>query len=105
VSAGKLFLNYGATNMAPTLRRGGPISKHINDLGTNKNMVMGPDTKNDCAGEGHQQFTAMLCSGPWLAVRHSAQKPEFEELITEPLSSNGPSPTRFSALFWLSGAM
>jgi hypothetical protein len=25
---------------------------------------MGPKTKNDCAGEGQQQFTALLCTIP-----------------------------------------
>jgi hypothetical protein len=34
-------------------RRGDPTSKHINGLGTNKNLVMCPG----CAGEDHQQFT------------------------------------------------
>jgi hypothetical protein len=27
------------------------ISKHTNGIGTNKNLIMGPETKNDCAGE------------------------------------------------------
>jgi hypothetical protein len=25
-------------------------------------MVMGPETKNDCAGEGQQQITCSVCS-------------------------------------------
>jgi hypothetical protein len=36
-------------------RRGDPISKLINGLATNKNLVMGPvgpETTNYCAGEG-----------------------------------------------------
>jgi hypothetical protein len=41
--------------------RGGPISKHINGLGTNKDLVMGPKTKNNSASEEQQQFTTMLC--------------------------------------------
>jgi hypothetical protein len=44
-------------------RRGDPISKHINGLVKNRNMVpTGPETKSDCAGEGQQHFTALLCS-------------------------------------------
>jgi hypothetical protein len=38
---------------------GGPVSKLIRGLGTNKNVVMGPQTKNDCAGEGRQQITTL----------------------------------------------
>jgi hypothetical protein len=41
-------------------RSKGPISKHIHSLGTNTNLVVGPngpEAKNDCAGEGQQQFT------------------------------------------------
>jgi hypothetical protein len=30
-------------------------------LGKNKNIVMGPKTKNDCAGEGQQQISKLLC--------------------------------------------
>jgi hypothetical protein len=38
-------------------RKGDPISKHINTLAKNKILVMGPETKNDCAGESQQQLT------------------------------------------------
>jgi hypothetical protein len=41
----------------------GPISKHISGLGKNKTMVMGPETKNDCADEGQQQITALSLDG------------------------------------------
>jgi hypothetical protein len=67
VTVDTLVRNYGATNVAPTQtnhtsrQRGGPISKHINGLGRNKNLITGPETKNGCAGECQQQFTAMLC--------------------------------------------
>jgi hypothetical protein len=36
------------------------ISKHVTSLGVNKNLVMGPETKNDCGSEGQQQITALL---------------------------------------------
>jgi hypothetical protein len=39
--------------------RGGPISEHTNGLGKNRNMVMGPKTKNDCAGKSQQQITGL----------------------------------------------
>jgi hypothetical protein len=32
--------------------------KHVSGLGKNKNMVIGPKTKNDCAGKNQQQITA-----------------------------------------------
>jgi hypothetical protein len=34
--------------------------KQTNGLGNNKNMVMGPETKNDCAGKDQQQITVPL---------------------------------------------
>jgi hypothetical protein len=40
-----------------------PVSEHISDLGRTKIwswVPMGPETKNDCAGEGQQQITALL---------------------------------------------
>jgi hypothetical protein len=43
--------------------KGGPISKYVSSLGTNKNMIEGPETKNDCAGEDLQQITSPLWSG------------------------------------------
>lgn len=50
MSAGTLILNYGATNLEPTRKdtplvssQRGPIPKHINGLGGNKNLVVGPD--------------------------------------------------------------
>jgi hypothetical protein len=49
MSEGTLVLNHGATNVAPTqkdkplsLQRGGPISKHITGLETNRILVIGP---------------------------------------------------------------
>jgi hypothetical protein len=40
-------------------RRGAPISEHINGLGKLCSRVpTGPETKNYCSGEGHQQITA-----------------------------------------------
>jgi hypothetical protein len=48
----------------PSSRRGrGPISKHVSGLGTNKVwswVPTGPETKNDCAGEGQEQISALL---------------------------------------------
>lgn len=46
---GRLVPNYGVTNMAPTqknpipplVKDKAPTSKHVNSLGTNKNMCMG----------------------------------------------------------------
>lgn len=41
------------------------ISKHVNDLGKTKILLWvptGPETKNDSAGEGQQQITALLRS-------------------------------------------
>jgi hypothetical protein len=34
----------------------------MNGFGKNKNMATGPETKSGCAGEDHQQFTALVCS-------------------------------------------
>jgi hypothetical protein len=34
-----------------------PHFKRCRSLRMNKNMVMGPETKIDCTGEGQQQFT------------------------------------------------
>jgi hypothetical protein len=52
------------SNETPPLVEGGdPVSKHISGLGTNRILVMdptGPETNNDCAGEGQQQITALL---------------------------------------------
>jgi hypothetical protein len=31
-------------------------------------MVMGPETKNNCAGEGQQQIAALLCRLAFLSV-------------------------------------
>jgi hypothetical protein len=46
----------------PSFRRGGsPIPKHVKSE-RNKNVVMGPETKNYCAGEGQQQFNGLDCS-------------------------------------------
>jgi hypothetical protein len=59
-------------------RKGYPISKHINGLGTNINLFMGltgPETKNDCAGEDQQQFIGLDWTGDsesWIVNR----KPE-----------------------------
>jgi hypothetical protein len=62
--------NYRAVSVAPTQKdqpllssKSDPISQHISGLGTNKNFDMGPDgawNKNDCAGEGQQQYTGPL---------------------------------------------
>jgi hypothetical protein len=56
VSAGTLVRNYGATNMAPD-----PLVEEETPflfLGTSKNRSWrGPETKNDCADEGQQEFT------------------------------------------------
>jgi hypothetical protein len=38
--------------------RQGSISIHVKVLGE-KNTVMGPDTKYDCAGDGQQQYTGL----------------------------------------------
>jgi hypothetical protein len=49
LSAGSTVRNYGATNVEatqtnlPSRRRGGSISKPVNGLGKNKNLIMGPD--------------------------------------------------------------
>jgi hypothetical protein len=47
MSAGTVVLNYRAANVAPTQktsrRRGDRIFKRINDLGTNKNLIVGSD--------------------------------------------------------------
>jgi hypothetical protein len=68
-------------------RRRGPISKHINVLGTKEKMHMGPETKNDCAGEGQH-----------------AETQELEYLISKPLSSNDRlCGSSLTALFRFSG--
>jgi hypothetical protein len=44
-------------------RRGGPTSKHVSDLATNKNNFMGSDgarKHDDCAGEDHQHIISLL---------------------------------------------
>jgi hypothetical protein len=50
VNAGTLVLKYGQQMWGllrkpnpSSRRRGGPMSKHINGVGTNKNLVLGPD--------------------------------------------------------------
>jgi hypothetical protein len=56
---------HGAKNVAITQKdqpllsskRRPPISKHINGLGKHIILVMGPETKNECAGEGQRQST------------------------------------------------
>jgi hypothetical protein len=45
-------------------QRGGSISKQVSGLGKNKLcswVPMGPETKNDCTGEGKRQITVPLC--------------------------------------------
>jgi hypothetical protein len=32
----------------------------MNGLGTNKSMAMGPEIKNDCAGEDQQKITVLF---------------------------------------------
>jgi hypothetical protein len=44
---------------------GGPISKHTDGLGTNKNLAMG----REGAGEDQQQFTAKLCYAMQKCIR------------------------------------
>jgi hypothetical protein len=36
------------------------FKKHINGLGTSKNLVIAPKTKNDCADKGQQKCTEPL---------------------------------------------
>jgi hypothetical protein len=70
-------------------------------------MVTGPETKNDYAGEDQQQFTAMLCSLPWLEVSHSVQKPDSlkNSLLSRYLAMALLRSASLTALFWFSGAM
>jgi hypothetical protein len=53
----------------PSSRRRGDLNfKRINGLRTNKYLVIGPaglGTKNDCAGEGQQQFTGPPVEDSW----------------------------------------
>jgi hypothetical protein len=58
VSAGTVVLNYGVTNRpTPVVVERETRFTNRNGIGTKKNLVMGPEIKNDCAGEDHQQFT------------------------------------------------
>jgi hypothetical protein len=54
------------------LSRGGQISKLTYCLGKNKHMVIGHESKNDCAGVCQQQITALLrevgSRNRWLAI-------------------------------------
>jgi hypothetical protein len=59
----------------PSGRRGDPIIKHINCLGTDKNLAMGPETENDCAGEDQQQFTV----GQRWSHCHVARKEDIQQ--------------------------
>jgi hypothetical protein len=49
-----------------SLQGGEPTSKHINCLGTSKNLVMGPNmasNNNNCSGKGQQQLTTAQDGG------------------------------------------
>jgi hypothetical protein len=74
LSTSTLMQNYCATDVPcqkdnpSSSRRGDPIIEHINGLGLNVNSVMGPETKNGCAGEGQQPFTGLNRTGSSLSV-------------------------------------
>jgi hypothetical protein len=65
LSGGKLVLNYGATNVSPT-QKDQPLLLSNTQTVLERTDIWswvptGPEAKNDCAGEGQQQSTAMLC--------------------------------------------
>jgi hypothetical protein len=50
--------NYGVTNLAPNSpRRGDPISVSWSEHKFGRGSERGPETKNDCADEGQQEYT------------------------------------------------
>lgn len=57
-ASSKLVLFSQQSQESPTLLSSQRRShfRNINGLGKNKNMVMGPKTKNDCAGKAQQQI-------------------------------------------------
>lgn len=54
-------------------------------LEMNKNMVMGPNTKNDCDGKGQQQITALLYLLLWCKSSLSGTITEEDNLSTASL--------------------
>jgi hypothetical protein len=79
VSTGTVVRDFDATNMAPTQKDKSLLSSNgrpqfqehkrsWNEHKLGQVVPTGPETKNDCAGEGQQQFTGLENGRPWTAL-------------------------------------